>query len=76
MADRSRLEPAEQNAGGRRIGQHRERDRAKVSTWLLAIARFEAISSLRRRGCENIDFDSAVRPTMIDLSLGFSAVSH
>ena len=31
--------------------------RAKVSTWLLAIARFKAISSLRRRACENVDQD-------------------
>jgi RNA polymerase sigma-70 factor (ECF subfamily) len=31
--------------------------RARVSTWLLAIARFKALSSLRRRGFENLDQD-------------------
>jgi RNA polymerase sigma-70 factor (ECF subfamily) len=31
--------------------------RARASTWLLAIARFKALTSLRRRGCENVDQD-------------------
>jgi RNA polymerase sigma-70 factor (ECF subfamily) len=36
---------------------NRFESRAKVSTWLLAIARFKAINSLRRRGGENVDQD-------------------
>ncbi len=36
---------------------HRFEGRAKVSTWLLSIARFKAISSLRQRQFETIDQD-------------------
>src|SRR3979409_2147989 len=34
---------------------NRFESRARVSTWLLSIARFKAIDSLRERTCENID---------------------
>jgi RNA polymerase sigma-70 factor (ECF subfamily) len=33
--------------------------RSTVSTWLLAIARFKALSSLRRRGADELDQESA-----------------
>jgi RNA polymerase sigma-70 factor (ECF subfamily) len=36
---------------------NRFESRARVSTWLLSIARFKAINSLRERTCENIDQD-------------------
>lgn len=34
--------------------------RSQVSTWLLSIARFKALTALRQRRCENIDQDEAM----------------
>src|ERR1700730_13291513 len=39
---------------------NRFESRARVSTWLLSIARFKALSSLRERSYENIDQDDVV----------------
>jgi RNA polymerase sigma-70 factor, ECF subfamily len=36
-----------------------ERGRAAVSTWILSIARFKALSALRRRGEEELDDETA-----------------
>jgi RNA polymerase sigma-70 factor (ECF subfamily) len=40
---------------------NRFENRARVSTWLLSIARFKALSSLRQRTYENIDQDDVVK---------------
>ena len=43
--------------------------RSTVSTWMLSIARYKALSALRRRGEEELDDDAAPRQSRIKLTI-------